>query len=61
MVDEASSNEETSVKEEPKQKPPFEVPLQELQRGKAGVEDLFNKTNEVIKYLNALKQKPQVP
>lgn len=40
-------------------KPDFEVPLKELNPGKAGVSDLFEKTNEIIKYLNALKEKPE--
>jgi len=53
--------EESPQQEEPKPKPPFEVPLKELIVGKAGVSDLFEKQNEVVRYLNALKQKPQVP
>ncbi len=47
--------------ETPKPPPPFTVPLKELDVGKAGVSDLFNKQNEVIRYLNALTSKPKAP
>jgi len=56
-------NEANQPKPQPKQidktKPPFTVPLKELDVGKAGVSDLFEKQNETIRYLNALEQKPQ--
>jgi len=56
-----TASEQEPTKEIPKPEPPFTVPLKELDVGKAGVSDLFKKQNEVIKYLNALSQKPKVP
>jgi len=44
-----------------KTKPSYEIPLQELTFGKSGVSDLFEKTNEILRYLNALKSKPKTP
>lgn len=52
---------ESPQAEPPKPEPPFTVPLKELAIGKAGVSDLFKKQNEIIKYLNALSEKPKVP
>jgi len=49
------------IKTEAPPPPPFTVPLKELDVGKAGVSDLFNKQNEVIRYLNALTSKPKAP
>lgn len=48
-----------SPKQIDKDKPPFTVPLKELDVGKAGVSDLFDKQNEVIRYLNTLDAKPK--
>ena len=54
-------NEANQPKQIDKTKPSFTVPLKELEVGKAGVSDLFEKQNETIRYLNALEQKPQAP
>lgn len=65
MVDESedtSKNEESEPEPKPKQidkeKPPFTVPLKELDVGKAGVSDLFDKCNEIVRFLNALDIEP---
>ena len=66
MVEEKSDTKKTETTPEPKEspkqidkeKPPFTVPLKELDVGKAGVSDLFDKCNEIVRFLNALDVKP---
>jgi len=44
----------TEITPEPEQAPIYEVPLKELNVGKAGVGDLFNKSNEQTRLINDL-------